>query len=250
MSTISESQLSGNERDISLAPDTTAESAVRYLRGLIFSGELGPGDRLPAERDLAARLGISRITLRLALKSLESTGYIVTKRGAHGGSRVNEFPALLRCWHQWMALHRDELEDVFEFRRTVETRIAALAAERRTAAELEAIEAAVAKERDNSSRSALFRTDMEIHRAIAHASHSARLQRAMLDVRAELFVPVDQALVEHRQQEINDSHEAILAAIRAQDAQRAAQAAAAHIAKVREFVYRALEAAQLSPASP
>ena len=79
-------------RDITLVSETASDSAVHYLRSLIFTGELGPGDRLPPERELAERLGISRITLRLALKSLESTGFIVTTRGARGGSRVNAAP--------------------------------------------------------------------------------------------------------------------------------------------------------------
>jgi DNA-binding FadR family transcriptional regulator len=238
---INETEAPSADQDITLVPNTASDSAVHYLRSLIFSGELGPGDRLPSERDLAGRLGISRITLRLALKSLESTGYIVTTRGAQGGSRVNQFPLLLRCWNQWMALHRDELEDLFEFRRTVETRMAELAARRRTAEELLDVERAVAKERENTTRSVLFRTDMEIHRAIARAAHSPRLQQAMVDVRAELFIPVDQALLENRQQEVNASHEAILAAIRDEDAEGAARAAKAHIEKVRELVYRALE---------
>ena len=91
--------------DISLSPDTASESAERYVRALIFWGELGPGDKLPPATELAARLGISRVTLRLALRSLESTGYLITTRGAHGGSRVTDVASLTRCWTQWMAAH-------------------------------------------------------------------------------------------------------------------------------------------------
>ena len=90
-----------------LAPETASDSAVRYLRAMIFSGQLRPGDRLPPERDLGAHLGISRMTLRLALKALESTGYIVTTRGSHGGSRVSDADQLFACWHRWMRDHAD-----------------------------------------------------------------------------------------------------------------------------------------------
>ena len=114
--------------DMSLTPGTASESAERYVRALIFWGELGPGDRLPPATELAALLGISRVTLRIALRSLESTGYLVTTRGAHGGSRVSDLQTLQKCWDQWMAEHRDELDDIFEFRLTVETRLAELAA--------------------------------------------------------------------------------------------------------------------------
>lgn len=224
----------------SLAADTASENAARFLRALIFSSELGPGDRLPSERELATQLGISRMTLRLALKSLESTGFIVTTRGAHGGSRVTDFDSLLRCWRLWMADHEGDLEDIFEVRLTLEARIAALAAERRTARELAVIQAAVEAEQGGPSRSSLFRSDMDIHRAIAIAAHSLRLQRAMLEVRGELFLPVDQALLEHRVGEVLEAHGAILEAIRRRDPDRAAALTRVHIEQVRRLVERAL----------
>ena len=233
-------------RDITLVSETASDSAVHYLRSLIFTGELGPGDRLPPERDLAERLGISRITLRLALKSLESTGFIVTTRGARGGSRVNAAPLLLRCWNQWMMLHSDEVDDIFELRLTVESRIAALAAERRTEEELRAIEAAFAKEWENPNRTSLFRGDMEIHIAIARAAHSPRLQQVMTEARGELFIPVDQAMMEHREEEAHVSHGMILEAIRNRDAARAAECMSEHIEYVRVMVQRALESSAIA----
>ena len=55
--------------DIALETETASDSAVRFLRALIFSGELGPNDKLPPERDLGARLGISRMTLYNKIKA-------------------------------------------------------------------------------------------------------------------------------------------------------------------------------------
>jgi GntR family transcriptional repressor for pyruvate dehydrogenase complex len=228
--------------DMSLAPGTASESAERYVRALIFWGELGPGDRLPPATELAARLGISRVTLRLALRSLESTGYLVTTRGAHGGSRVSGVRALQRCWDQWMTDHLNELDDIFELRTTVESRLAALAAERRTAAELEDIERALQQERDNRRRASLFQADAGIHRSIARASHSPRLAVAMNAVRADLFLPVDQDLLDSTEDDVFATHEQIVAAIREKDAELAAAAAAAHVERVRQLVARALAA--------
>jgi len=227
--------------DISLAPDTASESAERYVRALIFWGELGPGDRLPPATDLAARLGISRVTLRLALRSLESTGYLITTRGAHGGSRVTDAASLTRCWTQWMAAHGDELDDIFEFRSTVESKLAALAAVRRDDEDLAAMANALESEHDERQRSSLFRADAEIHRAIARAAHSPRLARAMSAVRMELFLPVDQDLLLHRETYVYDSHAAIVAAIRKREPELAAAAAIAHTEEVRQLVQRALE---------
>ena len=225
---------------VSLAPDTASENAARHLRALIFASELGPGDRLPSERELATQLGISRMTLRLALKSLEADGFIVTSRGAQGGSRVTDLESLLRCWRDWTDDHELDLDDIFEARLTLETRIAALAAVRRTPEDLEAIRLAVESESNGPSPSSLFRTDMDIHRAIARAAHSPRLQQGMLDVRGELFLPVDQALLEHRTGEVHESHRAIFEAIRDRDAERAAELSRVHIEQVRTLVQRAL----------
>jgi GntR family transcriptional repressor for pyruvate dehydrogenase complex len=234
---------STDQSGVALATETASDSAVRFLRGMIFSGELGPNDRLPPERDLGARLGISRMTLRLALKALESTGYIVTTRGSRGGSRVADAAALARCWNQWMRQHVHELDDIFEFRTTIETRLAALAAERRTEADLAAMERVVAGERRQQVWTSLYRSDIDIHRTIARAARSPRLERAMMQVRGELFTPIDLDRLESRPHEVHDSHLEIVDAIRRRDPQAAARAMADHIRLVRTLVDRALDEA-------
>ena len=229
--------------DISLAPDSASESAERYVRSLVYWGELGPGDRLPPATELAASLGISRATLRVALKTLERAGFLVTTRGAHGGSRVSDQSSLTKAWLQWMTEHRAELDAIFEFRTTIESRIAALAAERRDGDDLAAIERALARERENRQRASLFQADADIHRSIARAAHSPRLAQAMSDVRADLFLPVDQDLLEHQESAVYDSHAAIVAAVRDRDPDRAAAAAVAHVEQIRRLVVRAAERA-------
>lgn len=233
----------GTGIDIALETETASDSAVRFLRALIFSGELGPNDKLPPERDLGARLGISRMTLRLALKALESTGYIVTTRGSRGGSRVADAPALSRCWKQWMQEHAAELDDVFEFRTTVESRLAALAAVRRSDDDLRAMERAAAGERQPQDWPSLFRTDIDIHRAIARAARSPRLERAMMSSRGELFVPIDLDRLQERPDQVNESHQAIIDAIRERDCEAAADRMREHIALVESLVDRALASA-------
>jgi GntR family transcriptional regulator, transcriptional repressor for pyruvate dehydrogenase complex len=234
-------------QEVSLVPETASDSAVRYIRAMIFSGELGPGDKLPPERDLGARLGISRMTLRLALKALESTGYIVTTRGSHGGSRVAKADSLIECWTQWMRHHASELDDIFEYRTTVEMRLAMLAAERRTEADLETIARAIAFEGEPQDWSSLFRADVNIHRTIAHAARSPRLERAMLAARGELFVPVDLRRLETREYEVHNTHAAIFEAIKAGDADRAGQEMKQHIGVIRGLTEKAMAAAGLAP---
>lgn len=232
--------------DMSLTPGTASESAERYVRALIFWGELGPGDRLPPATELAAQLGISRVTLRIALRSLETSGYLVTTRGAYGGSRVSDLPTLQRCWAQWMTDHCGELDDIFEFRVTIERRLAELAAERRTAADLDAMELALAGEIENRERSSLFQADAGIHRSIAAAAHSPRLALAMNAVRADLFLPVEEDLLDSTEDDVFATHQQIVAAIRDGDPGRAALAAETHVLRVRELVARALEASGIT----
>jgi GntR family transcriptional repressor for pyruvate dehydrogenase complex len=233
-----EREISARSPSAALVPDTAGDQATRFLRSLIFTGELRPGDRLPPERTLSTDLGISRVTLRLALKALEGAGYILATRGGNAGWRVNDLEALLRCWGNWAHEHFDEVEDIFELRTTVETRIAWLAAERRTPDELRAIEAADAMFRE--VRASLFRWDVEFHDALARAAHSRRLEEIMIGVRGELFLPVDQALHEHRVNDVHSFHTSIVDAVRQQDAPLAASLMHAHITDTRDMVYRAL----------
>jgi GntR family transcriptional repressor for pyruvate dehydrogenase complex len=236
--------------DIALETETASDSAVRFLRALIFSAELGPNDKLPPERDLGARLGISRMTLRLALKALESTGYIVTTRGSRGGSRVADADSLSRCWNQWMQDHAGELDDIFEFRATIEAKLAALAAERRTEEDLRAMERTVSGERQPQDWSSLFRTDIDIHRTIARAARSPRLERAMMAARGDLFVPIHLDRLESRPHQVNDSHQAIIEAIRNRDSAGASDGMTAHIGLVEVLVDKALAAAGIERPRP
>jgi GntR family transcriptional repressor for pyruvate dehydrogenase complex len=236
-------------QDISLIPETASDSAVHFLRAMIFSGELGPGDKLPPERDLGVRLGISRMTLRLALKALESTGYIVTTRGSRGGSRVADAASLIECWNYWMRYHAGELDDIFEFRMTVETRLAALAAQRRTQADIETMERALANAGRPQDWSAVFRADMDIHRSIARAARSPRLEQAMLEARGDLFVPVDLRSLEDVDSPVHATHDAILEAIKARDAETAAEHMRRHIDMIRGLTEKALAVSGINPPS-
>ena len=218
-------------------PFTTAsasENVAWFIRAMIFSGELGPGDRLPSGRDLSARLGVSIVTLRVALKALEVAGYLVTSRGARGGSRVNDLDALTRCWTSWMRDKAEEVDEICELRETIEVRIARLAAERRTEAELEALDQA--NTLLLATGSSVLRWNVAFHDALAHAAHNRHLERAMVEVRGELFLPVDTFLREHRVVELVAAHGAVLDAVRARDADAAAECMRAHLAETQTAV--------------
>ena len=66
------------------------EETVERLLQAIKLGVVAPGDRLPSERDLAARLNVSRVTLREAIRALTEAGYVESRRGRYGGTFVND----------------------------------------------------------------------------------------------------------------------------------------------------------------
>ena len=105
------------------------ETVERLLEGVKL-GVYAPGDRLPPERELTRRLGISRITLREALRELAAAGYVETKRGRFGGTFILRQPEPMV--HDELArTARDmgaHLDDALTFRRVVETGAAEMAA--------------------------------------------------------------------------------------------------------------------------
>ena len=219
---------------------SASDGVARVIRGLIFSGELSPGDWLPPGRDLAERLGISQLTLRVGLRSLETNGYVVTSRGAHGGTRVGDIETLGRIWVAWMEAKGDEVQDMWEFREIVESHVAMFAAQRRTRQELAAIEAALASAAADS-HTAVLRWNVSFHDALAAAAHSSHLARAVVSVRQELFLPAGLLLREHPADELRAAHAEVFAAVRDREPARATECMLSHLEGTREMVTRALE---------
>ena len=162
------------------ARTVTADVAER-LRQRIHRGELGPGDRLPAERELAERLGIARISLREAIKVLQASGYVVVRRGAHGGTFVTGLETPYENWLTRMRGQAGELDDIIDFRIGLEARGAALAARRRTEADLAAAATAIRRLIDGQERQSFRLADSAFHAAVA----TARTSHVGVNIRGE-----------------------------------------------------------------
>ena len=206
---------------------SASEVAERYLRSLIFSGQLAPGDKLPSERELAAHFGIARITLRAALRSLEEYGFLVIKIGSKGGAWINDAATIRLRWEDWMRAHKDQIRELLEYRRVVETQIAALAAERRTAKDLKLLTAVEVP--GTVPRPTLVHWHFGFHDALAKAAHNRYLEEAMVSIRGQLFVPTDWDLTRHRIHAVEGLHGRILAAVRDKDPVRAAEEMRVHL---------------------
>ncbi|MCR1783886.1 FadR family transcriptional regulator [Nocardioides carbamazepini] len=206
-----------------LAPTTPAslvDQAIDGMRALLESGEWEVGTRIPPEPALAAALGVSRNTVREAVKALAHLGLLQVRRG--DGTYVAATTELQALMHK--QLDRVELEHLLEVRHAIEVRAAALAAVRRTDDDLAVLDAIMARRRaavrDGDGPGSVD-ADVDFHCAVVATAHNPLL--------VELYdglVPTLRASI----QPLTDSdvlaaeHDAVLAAIRQGDPVAAAAA--------------------------
>jgi DNA-binding FadR family transcriptional regulator len=210
------------------------EDAVQRILQAIKLGAVTAGERLPAERDLAKRLGISRVTLREALRALIDAGYVESRRGRSGGTFVTyqpaDDPSEAPLTVHAMGL-RERLYDAFMLRRAIEPSVAELAAEQPLD---DAVRTYLATRLDevprNGSREPHRLADARLHLAIAEVTGSASLIAAVADVQMSLgdllaAIPVLTVNIEHS----HVQHKAIVDAILAGDPQAARTHMRAHV---------------------
>lgn len=155
--------------------DRTADAVIDQMENLILKGVLRPGDRLPAERELAEKLGVSRPILRSAIKTLEDRQLIVSRHG--GGTYIADIIGTVFS-PQITALikrHPSALQDYLEYRREIETTTTALAAERATAADHATLTDIMQRMEDASLRMDVAEEtaiDVDFHTAIGEAAHN------------------------------------------------------------------------------
>jgi GntR family transcriptional repressor for pyruvate dehydrogenase complex len=195
------------------------ESTVEQLATAIRLGVFADGEQLPPERDLAERLGVSRVTLREAIAALRSSGLVTTRRGRGGGTVVTYAGPAPATAGSPTARHGADLADALEFRRVVEPGAAALAARRPLSADQRAWLTTALHEVENALDDAAHRVaDSRLHLAIATLSGSPMLIEAVTRAQAALHemltaIPVLPRNIRHS----NDQHAAIVSAILAGD---------------------------------
>lgn len=221
-----------------------SQAVVRQIELLILRGILRPGDRLPGERDLAERLGVSRPSLREALAELQDRGLVNSRQGA--GVYVADVlgsafsPALVRLF----ASHDEAVFDYLSFRRDMEGLAAERAARLASDTDLEVIAAVLARmeaahQKRNPADEAQL--DADFHLAIIEASHNVvmlHMMRSMYDLLRQGVFYNRQIMFRQRmtRDQLLDQHRAINAALQARDPEGARAAVAAHL----DFVERAL----------
>jgi DNA-binding FadR family transcriptional regulator len=163
--------------------------AVNRLKHQIHAGLLLPEERLPAERKLADDIGISRVTLREALKLLEIQGYLEVRRGAHGGAFVADEERLQALAKASLARDPAILMRLQEFREVAEPTAARLAATRRDRADVNRLEAGLERLIRAAGHAEIRQAETLIYLALGEASHNPFLRDAIKDYLGEVLVP-------------------------------------------------------------
>ncbi len=207
---------------------TAFEETVERLGTAIKLGLLPPGTRLPAERELCARFGIARSTLRQALVALAQSGHLHATRGRGGGTFVADpqppaTPPTAEVLADWRS--------VCDERMAVEVGIAVLAAERADAESIATLEDLIDALDDMLEDFSLYRqADVRWHIALAEATQSPRLVTMMTEIQGAMSGLI--SYIAHPPEVLdssNASHRRILAAVRRGDEAVAAREMAEHL---------------------
>jgi DNA-binding FadR family transcriptional regulator len=211
------------------------ETVASDLQARIMSGELKPGDRLPAEPVLCAQYGLGRSTVREALRFLASRDLIVTTRGTQGGSFVTQAdPALISKQMQngirRLTSHADiSAENLLEVRRLIEVPAAGLAAARRTTEDLAGLRnslEAVSKK----NPLAILESNRFVHRMVLSAAHNPMLEIVAMPIFEVLGTQFRRDHVPSRfWEKVHADHVEMVVAIAAGDSAGAQALAARHL---------------------
>jgi DNA-binding FadR family transcriptional regulator len=223
-----------------VADGAVVEQTVRRLGEAIGLGLIEVGERLPPEAELAARLAIAPMTLREALRILREAGYLETRRGRGGGTFVRrslpQQPAREARRHL-AHLTVEELSDLMDYRVAVSGAAVALAAERRSEADLKALEGLVERMAGLDVFAPYRRLDHRFHLAVASAARSPRLVAAETAIQVDLakllrLIPESPEMLHVS----NEQHRELLAALRDRDLAGARTVMETHIRGTGDFL--------------
>ncbi len=224
-------------------PVRASDAVVRYVKERILRGQLRRGQRLPPEKELARQFGLSRVTIRDALRVLESEGFVHIRVGSRGGvfvsvpgpRHVSESLANL------LRVNRASLRALAEARLLLEPEVAALAAQRARSRDLEAMRRAVEDARAARQRGDPYFIPHSVgfHSALAEASGNPVLACALASFRSLFHEALARLLPDDAMAaRAVEDHQAILDAVRAKDAEGARDLMREHLAYFAERVER------------
>lgn len=231
-----------------------SEAIVDQIRGLIRSEQLRPGDRLPSERDLGERMGVSRVTIREAMRVLEAGGLIEIRVGARGGAVVTS-PSSTRLGSglaDLISLSPLTAGEVTEARQVFEVGIIPLVVERATERDLTELREMVAQHQ-SALKNGEYGMPMSaaFHVRVAACTHNAAIEMLVHSFHGPLLMSLREAqvaapLMGHRGA---NEHRDFVEAVARRDLERAEEIMRTHLGRTARRVAR-LKATRAREAKP
>jgi GntR family transcriptional repressor for pyruvate dehydrogenase complex len=221
-----------------VVPQTISDQVADQLRKLITSGEYKPGDRIPAERDLSAQLGVGRPAVREALRELKAQGLLVSGRGAQGTMVASlRTPSFAAPLSPLVGKGAERIIELMEIRSAVEIEAAGLAARRANLEDLHKLSILVATAGEALSPE----EDVAFHAAISQATHNPLFEKVIqepVDLLHDHMAAIFDAYYKEPGGAIalQQQHDSIRRAIRAGDEAKARSAMRYHL----DYVARGL----------
>ncbi|MBS3178213.1 MULTISPECIES: FadR/GntR family transcriptional regulator [unclassified Pseudoclavibacter] len=215
------------------------DGAILRIKEMIVSGDLVPGSKLPPEKELSERLGLSRSSLREAVKALEVIRVLDVRRGDGTYVTSLEPRLLLEAMNFVVDLHQDDsVLEILAVRRMLEPQAAAVAARVASPEQLTQLEEILSEIDDDTEVEGLIEHDLKFHRHIVESTGNKYLT-SLIDslssrtVRARVWRGITQAGAVSR---TVDEHRAILDALRSGDAELTAALTLAHVSGVERWL--------------
>ena len=213
------------------------EEVAKQIERLVLT-KLQPGDKLPSERDLAEMLGVSRSSIRDAIRSLELVGLVEPRQGA--GTVVREITSevLVTPLSSILAHKRQLVGELLEFRKMLEPSLAARAATHASAEKISAMDEILERQANKLAHGELaIDEDSEFHYTIAMASENSVVLR-ILDILMDLLRETRARSLQRkgRPEKSIAGHKKILSAIKRRDAAAAEAAMRQHLKDIEQIV--------------
>ncbi len=215
------------------------EVTLERLGSAIKMGLYEPGDQLPSEREIAHIMGISRTTVREAIRLLSEQGILMVKRGRSGGTFVSNPPPsanLLNLRHKLQTIGTS-LVEILDYRLIVEPGIAELATQRIESSQIDELQELVSRMKLAQDYGDFRKLDIQFHLLIARATQTLRLPAIVAEIHAELTdLLVSAPYSKSQRHHSNQQHQEIVDAIRQEKGDRVRAVMLEHILATNSFL--------------
>lgn len=216
------------------------EQVIDQIKEMIKNGTLKRGDKLPSERDLVEQLGVSRASIREALRVLEIIGLLDCRQGEGNFIKSDYGNGLFEPLSVMFMLNESKAEEIFELRRAIETETAALAAKQVTDDELNEMLDLINKMKTSEDEEEMVIYDRKFHYKIAQASRNFLILNILNAVSnlMDSFIKDARWMIikNHGRANIDFQHEQLWKALKNHNSGEAAEAMRKHLEMINENV--------------